>query len=464
MGTLGTSAVTGSTLLHVKGAPEIVMDRCSQVLTADGIQPIDSDLHTIQKALKEYQARGMRTLGFAYHESPKNSEEANIEVLSNDLTWLGFVAIADPIRPDVPAAVKACRGAGIIVKIVTGDNEETAQEIARQIGLWEDGDGASMNLTGREFAKLNDEEAKQAVVNLKVLSRARPMDKLRLVKLLQEQNHVVAVTGDGVNDGPALNHANVGLAMGKTGTAIAKEASDIILLDDSFRSIVNAVRWGRSLYENIQRFILFQLTVNVAALGIALLGPFIGVKLPLTVTQMLWVNLIMDTFAALALATEPPHWSVMNNRPRNAKAFIITKVMAKNIVGVGTIFLAFLVWFLLYIQRDHVVTDYELSTFFTVFVMLQFWNLFNARCLGRKHSAFSKIFENKGFIIIATAIFIGQILMVQLGGTVFRTVPLSLRDWVIIVAGTSVVLWAGELLRLITRLMSPEDRYGLLVS
>jgi Ca2+-transporting ATPase len=464
MGTLGTSAVTGSTLLHVKGAPEIVMELCSQVLTTDGIKGIDSYVPAVQKALKEYQSRGMRTLAFAYHEAPKNPEEANIEVLSNDLTWLGFAAIADPVRPDVPAAVKACRSAGIIVKIVTGDNEETAQEIARQIGLWEDGDGVGKHLTGREFAQLDDEQAKDAVVNLKVLSRARPMDKLRLVKLLQEQSHVVAVTGDGVNDGPALNYANVGLAMGKTGTAVAKEASDIILLDDSFRSIVNAVMWGRSLYENIQRFILFQLTVNVVALGIALLGPFIGVKLPLTVTQMLWVNLIMDTLAALALATEPPHWSVMNNQPRNAKAFIVSKVMAKNIVAVGTIFLAFLVGFLLYIQRDNVVTDYELSTFFTVFVMLQFWNLFNARCLGRKHSAFSKILANKGFITIASAIFIGQILMVQFGGTVFRTVPLSLRDWVVIVAGTSVVLWAGELLRLITRLRFPEDGNGLLVS
>lgn len=460
MGTLGTSAVTGNTMLHVKGAPEIVMERCAQVLTADGINPIDSYVGAIEKALKEYQARGMRTLAFAYHEAPKDPEAANIEELFNDLTWLGFVAIADPIRPEVPAAIKACRGAGVLVKVVTGDNEETAQEIARQIGLWEDGDGDGRHINGREFAGLDDEQARQAAVNLKVLSRARPMDKMRLVKLLQEQNHVVAVTGDGVNDGPALNYANVGLAMGKTGTAVAKEASDIILLDDSFGSIVNAVMWGRSLYENIQRFILFQLTVNVAALGIALLGPFIGVKLPLTVTQMLWVNLIMDTFAALALATEPPHWNVMNRPPRNPNDFIVSKVMARHILTVGVIFLVFLAWLLLYIQRDNIITDYELSIFFSVFVMLQFWNLFNARCLGRSQSAFSKIFENKGFITIATAIFIGQILMVQFGGTVFRTVPLSLRDWVIIIAGTSIVLWGGELWRLIMRIKSREEGYA----
>lgn len=458
MGTLGTSSATGGTILHVKGAPEIVMERCAGILTAEGVKPIQPHRTRIEEQLLSYQARGMRTLAFAYREVAGDAEQADIEALSQDLTWLGFVAIADPVRPEVPGAIKACREAGVMVKIITGDNQQTAQEIARQIGLWEDGDdGNGHHLGGREFGELNDEQAREAVLKLKVLSRARPMDKMRLVKLLQEQNHVVAVTGDGVNDGPALNYANVGLAMGKTGTAVAKEASDIILLDDSFRSIVNAVMWGRSLYENIQRFILFQLTINVVALGIALLGPFIGVELPLTVTQMLWVNLIMDTFAALALATEPPQWNVMKRPPRKPTDFIITKTMAVSIFVIGGIFLVFLVWFLLYLKgaggldEETAEGRYKLSVFFSVFVFLQFWNLFNAKCLGRTGSAFSGLAENKSFLLIAAAIFAGQILLVQFGGDFFRTAPLSLRDWLIIIASTSVVLWLGELWRFIKR-------------
>lgn len=373
------------------------------------------------------------------------------------MTWLGFAAIADPIREEVPEAVQACRRAGIMVKVVTGDNSETAKEIARQIGLWDEEDTNEQHLTGPEFAQIPDDRAKAAVTKLKVLSRARPLDKLRLVKLLQETGNVVAVTGDGTNDAPALNYANVGLAMGKTGTSVAKEASDIILLDDSFRSIVNAVMWGRSLYQNIQKFILFQLTINVAALGIALLGPFIGIKLPLTVTQMLWVNLIMDTFAALALATEPPSKSVMERSPRHPKAFIISPAMAKNILGTAFIFMVFLVGFLLYIQKDGVDSperSYDLTIFFTVFVMLQFWNLFNAKCFGLRQSAFTKLIKNKGFLAIAATILVGQVLIVQFGGSIFRTVPLSAKDWLLIVAGTSVVLWAGELLR--TDLFKPR--------
>ncbi len=394
----------------------------------------------------------MRTLGFAYKKTTDADEKSNLDHLADHMTWLGFVAIADPVRPDVPSAVQLCQDAGIAVKIVTGDNPETAAEIARQIGLWQEDRNGHRHLTGRQFAELNDEDASRVAEEMKVMSRARPLDKLRLVKLLQDAGHVVAVTGDGTNDAPALNYANVGLSMGKTGTSIAKEASDIVLLDDSFTSIASAVMWGRSLYENIQRFVLFQLTINVAALGIALLGPFIGVKLPLTVTQMLWVNLIMDTFAALALATEPPHRSVMNRPPRNPKDFIVSKVMAKHIFTVAFVFLVFLVWFLLHIQADGKVTEYELSVFFTVFVMLQFWNLFNARCLGQNYSAFHGILENKGFVVIAAAIFVGQIFIVQCGGSFFRTVPLSLRDWALIVLGTSLVLWSGEVLRLISRL------------
>ena len=459
MATLGSSSDAKNNILHVKGAPEIVMDKCGEILTAQGLEPIETHKDKIKESLKNYQARGMRTLGFAYKEVPKD-KEVNIEELTENLIWLGFVAIADPVRPEVPSAIQMCQDAGIKVKIVTGDNPYTAQEIASQIGLWNKGDETSecKHMTGPDFSKLDDAPAIKCAGDLKILSRARPMDKMRLVKLLQENGEVVAVTGDGTNDAPALNYANVGLAMGKTGTSVAKEASDIILLDDSFRSIVNAVMWGRSLYQNIQRFILFQLTINVAALVIALLGPFIGIKLPFTVVQMLWVNLIMDTFAALALATEPPHWGVMKNPPRDPEDFILTKSMMKNILTVATIFIIFLVGFLFYLQKDgpinlDVPADvYKLSVFFSVFVMLQIWNLFNARCLGLTTSAFHRLFENKGFIIIFSIIFIGQILMVQFGGNIFRTVPLSLTHWLIIIAGTSVVLWVGELSRLFSRL------------
>ena len=370
------------------------------------------------------------------------------------MTWLGFVALTDPIRPEVPDAIRACRKAGIMVKIVTGDNPETAKEIARRIGLWQQEDSEQQHLTGKEFEKLTDEQASEAALNLKVLSRARPLDKLRLVKLLQGKNQIVAVTGDGTNDAPALNYANVGLAMGKTGTSVAKEASDIILLDDSFHSIVNAVMWGRSLYQNIQRFILFQLTINLVALGITLLGPFIGVQLPLTVTQMLWVNLIMDTFAALALATEPPSPSVMKRMPRDAHDFIISKDMAIMIFGTALIFLVVLMRLLLLIQKDHANSEYELSVFFTVFVLLQFWNLFNAKCYGVNHSAFSNFWKNKIFLVIALTILVGQILIVQFGSSVFRTVPLSLKDWILIFVETSTVLWVGELNRLMMRFRS----------
>jgi Ca2+-transporting ATPase len=467
MGTLGTSDVTGRTMLHVKGAPEIIIERCSQVLTSEGVQPMAAHAAAIEEALLDYQARGMRTLAFAYNEARDAPDEANIEDLAQELVWLGFAAIADPIRPEVPSALNLCRNAGVMVKIVTGDNPQTAQEIARQIGLLREGENGTSHMGGREFSQLSDTDARKAALNLKVLSRARPMDKMRLVKLLQEQNQVVAVTGDGVNDGPALNYANVGLAMGKTGTAVAKEASDIILLDDSFQSIANAIMWGRSLYENIQRFILFQLTINVVALGIALVGPFIGVKLPLTVTQMLWVNLIMDTFAALALATEPPSWSVMRQPPRQPNDFIISRTMAVNILTVGGIFLVFMVGFLLYLQRGGGIDEnteagrYKLSVFFSVFVLLQFWNLFNAKMLGRTGSAFSRLSENKSFLLIAFVILVGQILIVQFGAGVFRTAPLSWKDWTIIISSTSVVLWIGEIWRLIKRGKSGSVEDGL---
>jgi len=456
MATLGNSLVTGNSILHIKGAPEILLDRCNSILTPSGIQPLE-DKQSIAAQLNSYQGRGMRTLGLAYRENVEYVEGVEIDNLARDLIWLGFAAIADPVRPDVPAAVAVCQQAGVMVKVVTGDILPTAKEVARAIGLAKENDPSDCFLTGPEFAAMDDRTAKAAAMKLKVLARSRPLDKLRLVLLLQDSGQVVAVTGDGTNDAPALNQAQVGLAMGKTGTSVAKEASDIIILDDSFGSIENAVMWGRSLYQNIQKFILFQSTINVAACFIALLGPFIGINLPLTVVQLLWVNLIMDTFAALALATEPPSEKVMNDPPRDPEAFIISKPMAVSIFSVGIIFLVFLVGFLLKIQQDGDVNPYELSLFFSTFVMLQFWNMFNAKCFGLNNSAFSKVWENRGFITIALLIFVGQILMVQFGGEFFRTVPISLHDWLVIIGGTSVVLWIGEIWRLISRLTKKSD-------
>ncbi len=451
MATLGTSGVTGREIVHVKGAPELLLARCSHILTEYGAFPLHNT-EPLRLLLQGYQDRGMRVLALAYQELPDNLVQPDGFEMGHYLTWLGCVAIEDPLRDRVPEAIASCLQAGIQVKIVTGDGLATAQEIARQVGLWQPADASTSYrvLTGQEFRQLPDDEATQAALSLKVLARAVPSDKLRLVELLQAQGEVVAVTGDGTNDAAALKQARVGLAMG-SGTAIAKEASDIILLDDSFHSIVNAAIWGRSLYQNIQRFILFQLTINTVALGIALLGPFVGVSLPLTVTQMLWVNLIMDTFAALALATEPPNPQVLEQPPRSPEAFIITPAMARHILAVGGIFLGFLTSYLFYLLRNDTVDARELSAFFAVFVFLQFWNLFNVRCWGSIQSAFSGLGRSRGFLAIAATIAIGQIVIVQFGGEVFRTVPLSLSDWLAIVGGTSLVLWCGEAVRWLER-------------
>lgn len=452
MGVKGLSE-DGTGYLFVKGAPEIIMERCTTFLSLEGQISFDEPMkHRIKEELKSYQVRGMRTLGFAYILLSEQDENVKVEDLAKaDLVWQGFVAIADPIRDDVPEAIGLCRKAGIDVKMVTGDVVDTAWEISRQAGLVsEDESREGRLITGPEFMALSDEEAKKAAKELKVISRARPMDKLKLVKSLQAEKEVVAVTGDGTNDGPALNQADVGLAMGQTGTAVAKEASDIILLDDSFSSIVRAVMWGRSLYSNIQRFILFQLTINVAALCIALLGPFIGVNLPFTIIQMLWINLIMDTLAALALATEPPHKDVMNQPPRGPNDFIISSSMAKNIFLTGGAFVIVFVIALLYIQKDG-VSPHELTIFFSVFVLFQFWNLFNARVFGRNVSAFDRLHENPTFIGIALGIFILQIIITQFGGEFFRTVPISFYEWAVIFLVTSSVLWVGEIIRFIGR-------------
>jgi ATPase, P-type (transporting), HAD superfamily, subfamily IC len=400
----------------------------------------------------------MRGLAFAKIEIPFIKGEIPIEQLIelNDFEFTGFVAIADPIRWDVPQSMKQCLTAGIAVKIVTGDTSLTAVEIAKQAGLWSETDNDSNFITGLEFEKLDDIQALEAAKRIKVMARARPADKMRLVQLLQSSGQVVAVTGDGTNDAPALNYADVGLAMG-SGTAVAKEASDIILLDDSFSSVVTAVKWGRSIYLNIQKFIQFQLTINVVALFTALIGPFIGIEFPLTVTQMLWVNLIMDTFAALALATEPASDAVMNKKPRGVNDFIITKQMFANIFGQGIAFLIILLGILIWFLKDGELSVYQLSVFFSIFVLMQFWNMFNARTLGGNKSAFYKIHENKSFLIIATVILILQIVIVQFGGGFFRTEPISLLHWIMIILGTSLVLWVGEIIRLIKRVKTNDS-------
>ena len=457
MATVVKSA-TGKKILYVKGAPEIVFGMCKNTA---GVTKAEIDAQ-----LLEYQNMAMRTLGFAYQELKDNDVTIkDNKVVAENLTFLGIVAISDPVRADVPYAVKEVMDAGIKVKIVTGDTPGTAKEIGRQVGLWNDKtDGEANIITGTEFAALSDEELRKRVGDIKIIARARPMDKKRLVESLQANNEVVAVTGDGTNDAPALKAAHVGLSMGD-GTSVAKEASDITIVDNSFSSIGRAVMWGRSLFQNIQRFILFQMTVNVAACFIVLAGAFMGTESPLTVTQMLWVNLIMDTFAAMALASLPPSESVMKDKPRSREAFIINRPMWRSIVGVGGIFFVVLLG-ILYIfehysvesiteifsfnpQPDNVasLTPIELSMFFTIFVFLQFWNMFNARAFETGRSAFH--FKNcGGFVLIALVILIGQIFIVSVGGEFFNVTPLSIVDWLVIIGATSIVLWIGELIRL----------------
>ncbi len=433
--------IDGQSFLFVKGAPETVLSFCQ--LTAD-------ERRQAEEKLQSYQQHAMRTLAFAM--KPTNQPTLH------DMQLQGVVAISDPIRADVPKAVADCQRAGIDVKIVTGDTEATAMEIARQIGLVarsadRDDDSSCQTITGTQFANLSDAEALQRVGSLKVMSRARPTDKQRLVSLLQQQGEVVAVTGDGTNDAPALNHAHVGLSLG-SGTNVAKEASDITLLDDSFRSVVRAVEWGRSLYKNIQRFIFFQLVVNVTALLLVLGGAVIGTELPLTVTQILWINLIMDTFAAMALASLPPSHEVLNAPPRKATDFIISPAMARGIGLLGTLFFLFTFIYLYWLEHNVAgegMNTYELTKFFTVFVMLQWWNLFNARSLGSCHSAFHHFFWGKGFVLVLVLILAGQWLIVELGGEMFRTTPISAADWLQIIVGTMPVMLVGELYRFFQR-------------
>ena len=415
------STTVGNTI-YIKGAPEVIMARCTIA---------DDERKDLEQQLLEWQNHAMRTLAVAEGDQ-----------------LLALFAISDPLRQEVPGAIRQCHEAGIDVKIVTGDTVATAMEIARQCGL---GPSRENCITGAEFAALSDEEALAMVKELKVMSRARPTDKQRLVSLLQQQGEVVAVTGDGTNDAPALNRAHVGLSLG-SGTSVAKQASDITLIDDSFNSIVHAVMWGRSLYKNIQRFVFFQLIVNVAALLLVLFGAFIGTEMPLTITQILWVNLIMDTLAAMALASLPPSREVMEEKPRSSDAFIITRSMKQGILTIGGLFFIATFALLWYLERETGMDDTALTIFFTIFVMLQWWNLFNARMLGSCHSAFRRIWACKGFLLVLLIVLAGQWLIVTFGGRMFRTVPLSFNTWVAIIGGTSLVLWVGEIYRWIERL------------
>ena len=457
--------VDGETYLFVKGAPEIVMKKCI-------IE--DRMLRQTAEELDEWQHKAMRTLAFAYKKVEtsimRTSRTSTAEVVAlldaNDLQLQAIAAIADPIRPDVPAAVQECRHAGIEVKVVTGDTAATALEIGKQIGVFEDepenigADGSLTSLdqqmiTGEQWEALSDEEAYERAKDIRVMSRARPTDKQRLVAMLQKRGEVVAVTGDGTNDAPALHYAHVGLSLG-SGTSVAKEASDMTLLDDSFKSIANAVMWGRSLYRNLQRFLFFQLVVNVAALLLVLGGSVIGTEMPLTVTQILWVNLIMDTFAALALASLPPSHEVMKEKPRKASDFIINKSIGFGILFCGIVFFLVMFALLVYCERRGKggVDVHELTMFFTTFVMIQFWNLFNAKALMSHHTAFRHFLKDRGMILVLVLVLVGQWIIVTFGGEMFRTTPLSLHEWLLIIGSTSVVLWVGELWRAFKRMIA----------
>ena len=432
--------VNGQRLLFIKGAPETVMALCN---LSNEEQKANAQL------LRGYQNKAMRTLAFAYKPLNNNEGKSFSEPnLMQGFTLQALAAISDPIRKDVPAAVKECLNAGIEVKIVTGDTAATAIEIARQIGIWQKETPLEAQITGPDFAELSDDTAYERVKVLRVMSRARPTDKQRLVNLLQQRGEVVAVTGDGTNDAPALNHAHVGLSLG-SGTNVAKEASDMTLLDDSFGSIERAVMWGRSLYNNIRRFLFFQLVVNLTALLLVLGGAIIGTQMPLTVTQILWVNLIMDTFAAMALASLPPTREVMSERPRKQSEPIISPSMAKGIIFCGLVFFAMLFAMLIYFsnERGGNVDTHQLTIFFTTFVMLQFWNLFNAKTLNSHHSTFRRLYADRGLLLVLLLIVAGQWLIVTFGGRMFRTVPLSLAEWGCIIGATSVVMWAGEVWR-----------------
>lgn len=476
MATVVDSPVFGKLMFYVKGAPEIILQHCNKVVTENGSVDIEPYRQAIEEQLYAYQGKAMRTLAFAYKEADpaeQSFDPKTDNLVAENLIFMGIVAIADPIRPDVADAVASCMNAGIDVKIVTGDTPVTAIEIGRQLGLWKETDQKDFNhISGKDFEVLSDEEAKRRIPLIKIMSRARPMDKERLVRLQQANGEVIAVTGDGTNDAPALKAAQVGLSMGD-GTTVAKEASDITILDNSFRSIARAVMWGRSLYLNIQRFILFQMTINVAACLVVMFGALLGTEMVLTVTQMLWVNLVMDTFAAMALASLPPSRIVMKEKPRSKNAHILTKPMIWSIFTVGLLFVLVMFGFIQYFKHAEVdflfedfswqtyirsvlnfdlqsgLTTYELTLTFTIFVFLQFWNLFNAKAFHTGATALRGLFTSfGGFHISLIIILVGQFLIVNFGGEMFSVEPLKWHDWLACFVGTSPVLILGEFIRL----------------
>ncbi len=461
MATMACTSTSARNIIYIKGAPEVILSLTNH-----------RDPQT-ETTLGQWQNSAMRTLAFAYAQSDK--ADISLEKLEElHPTFVGIVAISDPIRTEVPTSIEACLRAGIAVKVVTGDTSATAKEIARQIGLWSPADPESAHITGAEFEALSDEELLERVAELKIISRARPLDKQRLVQLLQQRGEVVAVTGDGTNDAPALKAAQIGLSMGD-GTTVAMQASDITILDNSFTSITRAVMWGRSLYQNIQRFILFQLTINIVACLVVTIGALTGSQPPLTVTQMLWVNLIMDSFAALALASLPPNERVMRATPRKRGEHIITRAMRRNIVGAGLLFSALLFGLMQFFRCNDITTltqlsiggyigsyfnlsamqgefsRYESSLFFTIFVMIQFWNLFNAKAFMSESSALRGLGKSRGFLLSALIILVGQYLIVSFGGALFSLEPLSSSDWIAIIAFTSPILIIGEMWRFVRR-------------
>ncbi len=469
MATVVDSPLLGKRVLYVKGAPEIVLGLCAKV--AGDVKP-----DTINEQLLGYQQKAMRTLAIAYailddNQDPIQDNQLNVD----NLIFIGITAIADPVRTEVPDAIRNSISAGISVKIVTGDTPGTAKEIGRQVGLWNDEvDSDENHISGPDFAALSEEDAAKRALKLKIMSRARPTDKSRLVRLLQEAGEVVAVTGDGTNDAPALNAAQVGLSMGD-GTSVAKEASDITIMDNSFASITKAVMWGRSLYQNIQRFVLFQLVVNIVACLIVVIGAFTGAQSPLTVTQMLWVNLIMDTFAALAFASLPPSMEVMKNKPRRSTDFILSRQMIYRILSTGVLFMVILFGLMQYFRHSneaeplmhliqypgnffHSMFDFsgngefsavELSMFFSIFVFFQIWNLFNAKAFESGHTAFFNLKGSKVFFMVVLGIFIGQYVIVTIGGQMFSVTPLSWENWGLIIATTSLIMIVPTIVKLI---------------
>ena len=483
MASIVESPSMGKPIFYVKGAPEILLKHCNKISTPEGEVDITPYRLDVERQLLEYQGKAMRTLAFAYKVGDPNEQSFDPktdDLVAENFILLGVVAIADPIRGDVAEAVRNCMSAGIDVKIVTGDTPGTAIEIGRQLGLWLGTDSKDVNhITGKDWEALSDEEALSVMHRIKIMSRARPMDKERLVRLLQSDGEVVAVTGDGTNDAPALKAAQVGLSMGD-GTTVAKEASDITILDNSFNSIARAVMWGRSLYINIQRFIVFQMTINVAACLIVMLGSLLGTEMVLTVTQMLWVNLIMDTFAALALASLPPSEMVMKEKPRSREANIITKPMMWQIFGVGLLFVFLMFGLVQYFKHVEVtsladfsfaeyfknyfnfqasqgISALEQTYIFTIFVFLQFWNLFNAKAFHSEGSAFRGLFRKDviaGFGLALFVIVAGQLLIVSFGGEMFNVAAMSAKDWMYIILGTLPVFVIGEAMRAIKKLLS----------